>query len=744
MFELLFKYPAAVFSRGTFVLMGSWPRWVLAVLVLLAAGALAYFYSRTKQALRRKLVLWALQSAMLAMLLLLLWQPAVSITALRPQQNIVAVIVDDSRSMSLREGGRSRIESARDLMNSGLLSKLSNRFQVRLYRMGSSVERTKDTAGLNAQESSTQIGRALQQLSAEAGTLPIGAAVLLTDGADTSGGLDNETFQALARRHLPVSTVGFGETTLDHDLELDSIQLPARTLADSRLEVQVKLRQRNLGGQRTKLVVSSGGKNLAVRDIVLRDTPEQLENVEFHGGPAGVRTVEVRVDPVDGELNRDNNRRSQIVSVETGKRRVLYVEGEPRWDYKFIRRAVDDDAAIAVVSMLRTTQNKIYRQGIADPSELANGFPNKAEDLFAYDALMLGSVEASFFNSNQQALIESFVDRRGGGLLFLGGRASLADGGYNIDPFSGLLPVTLPNRRNTFQRNFVAAELTDAGRNSLLCRIEDTREKSNNHWEILPYLANYQDPGTPKPAATVLARSVSGSTRVPLLVTENYGRGRTGVLATGGTWRWRMQQPVADKSQETFWRQLLRWSVTGTRGPVAATYTGSLQDDGKMQLRAEVRDRAFQLAGDAEVGAHIVKPDGSAETVALHADPSAAGLYLADWTAPVSGSYAAEITATRGQETLGRDVLPFRREDGSAENFRREQNRELLRQLADQTGGRYYTPSQARSLPDEIAYSEAGITAREFKDLWDMPAVLLLLFSLKSTEWMLRRRWGAV
>lgn len=744
MFELLFKYPASVFTRGTLVLAGSWPRWTLAFLVVCAAAGLAYFYFRTKQARQRQIVLWGLQTAMLGLLLLLLWQPAVSITALRSQQNIVAVLVDDSRSMSLRESNESRIERARQVLDSGMLAKLSNRFQVRLYRMGSTVERMKDAGSLHGQEASTQIGRGLQQLAAEAGTLPIGAAILLSDGADTSGGIDNETFQALSRRHLPVSTVGFGETTLDHDVELDSINLPASTLADSRLEVQAKLRQRGFSGTRTKLTVSSGGKTLASREIVLRNAPEQLETLEFHGGASGVRTVEVRLDPVSGETNRDNNRRSQILSVEGGKRRILYVEGEPRWDYKFMRRALDDDPAIAVISMLRTTQNKIYRQGIANPSELANGFPVKAEDLFAYDAIVLGSVEASYFNAGQQSAIESFADRRGGGLLFLGGRASLADGGYNINPFSGLLPVTLPNRRNTFQRTFAAVELTDAGKNSLLCRIDETREKSNKHWEALPYLANYQDPGTPKPAASVLARSVNGNTRTPLLVTENYGRGRTAVFATGGSWRWRMQQPIEDKSEETFWRQLLRWTVTGTHGPVTTSFTGNLQDDGRMQLRAEVRDRAFQLAGDAEVQAHVVKPDGSAETLGLRPDPAAPGLYLADWNAPVSGSYAAEVTATRGQETLGRDVLPFRREDGSAENFHREQNRDLLRQLSEGTGGRYYTAPEARSLPDEIAYSEAGITARELKDLWDMPVVFLLLLLLKSSEWILRRRWGAV
>ncbi|MBV9611170.1 MAG: hypothetical protein JO091_01805, partial [Acidobacteriaceae bacterium] len=412
---------------------------------------------------------------------------------------------------------------------------------------------------------------------------------------------------------------------------------------------------------------------------------------------------------------------------------------------KFLRRAVEDDPALQVVSMLRTTQNKIYRQGIANSSELVEGFPSKPEDLFAFQGIILGSVESSFFTLTQQQLIKDFVDRRGGGLLFLGGRWALGDGGYNVPPFAELLPVNLPARKNTFQRSFVAAELTDAGKNSLICRIEDDAEKSREHWEVLPYLANYQDPGSAKPGAVVLARVNAGGNRVPLLVTENYGRGRTAVFATGGSWRWRMQQPVGDSSQETFWRQLLRWTVSATPSRVVATASVThLEDDGRIQLRAEVRDKTYLPTAEADVEAHVIAPDGSGETIPLRPEPLTQGIYSAEWNAAHAGSYVAEISAKRGGEGLGRDVLTFRREDGVAESFHREQNRELLEKLASETGGNYYKPADAQRLPEEIAYSEAGITSHEMKDLWDMPAVFLALLGLRAAEWLLRRRWGVI
>ena len=103
-----------------------------------------------------------------------------------------------------------------------------------------------------------------------------------------------------------------------------------------------------------------------------------------------------------------------------------------------------------------------------------------------------------------------------------------------------------------------------------------------------------------------------------------------------------------------------------------------------------------------------------------------------------------EVVANRGSEELGRDAMTFRREDGVAENFHTQQNRELLEKLAAETGGRYYKPDEAQKLGQDISYSEAGITVRETRDLWDMPIVFLLLLGVRAAEWVLRRKWGVI
>jgi hypothetical protein len=197
----------------------------------------------------------------------------------------------------------------------------------------------------------------------------------------------------------------------------------------------------------------------------------------FNAGAAGPRNLQYLVEPLAGEENRENNGVTRLLNVESRKPRILYIEGEPKWEFKFIRRASEEDKNLELVTMLRTTQNKIYRQGIANPHELEDGFPAKAEDLFAYQGLIVGGVEAGYFTSAQQELIREFANRRGGGVLFLAGRSGLSDGGYPQSGLAEMLPVRLPDSRSTFHRGTVAFDLTTAGRDNVICRLEESAER---------------------------------------------------------------------------------------------------------------------------------------------------------------------------------------------------------------------------------------------------------------------------
>lgn len=759
MFEFFFKYPITAFTKGKFILLGAWPGWVLALLICVSVAGLVWLVWQRFPEAAPRLRNWrvwlvcALEAALVALVLLLLWEPAVTVAELKSQQNIIAVLVDDSRSMGIVEDGRSREAQAIQALQGGVLAAIGRRFQTRLYRFDSRLTRIADPTQLQPVGPATHIGASLRQLAEETSDLPVGAVVLLSDGSDNGDGVDADTLAALRNRHIPVHTVGFGSEQSAHDVELDAATVAARALADSRVAAVVRFHQRGYAGRQSRLLVREGEHVLGSRNVSFApDGAPQSETLLFNVGAAGVKALQFTLDVQPGEQNLANNALTRLVNVDAAQRSVLYVEGEPRWEYKFIRRAADDDRIVRLVSMLRTSENKLYRQNVQDPKELAEGFPTRAPDLFAYQGLVIGSVEATYFTPAQRELIRQFVDRRGGGLLLLGGRYALADGGWGASGLADLLPTVLPAARDTFHVDPANVQLTAAGAESTITRLMDDPAANAERWKKLPYLMDYQDPGNPKPGAAVLASLEAAGRRLPLLVTEQYGRGRSAVLATSGTWRWQMSLPLGDPSFEVFWQQLLRWLVTDSRGRVvAAVDAPELQDDGHTVLTAEVRDENYQPVADAVVEAHVLGPEGLSARVSLTPVAGEPGRFRAEWNADRSGDYLTEVTAQRAAvgaaregAPLGRDVLSFRRVDGAAENFHTQQDRELLTRIATLTGGRYWYPAELSTLADEISYSPAGITTHGTRELWNMPALLLLILTLTAGEWLLRRAWGIV
>ena len=761
MLQFLFKYPSPVFTKGQFVLLSTWPAWLLPVLIVAAAGGLALLIRlklpQAEPKLRRwrAWTIWGTQSALVSLILLLLWQPAMLVSELNSQQNIIAVVIDDSRSMSIADSsGKTRESAAIAALEGGLLIGLKKRFQTRVYRLGSNLARVDEPGQIAPTEAATHIGNGLKQLVTETADLPVGAIVLLSDGGENTAGMGGsgigiDAVQALRNRRLPVHTIGLGQEAHAHDVEIEDVGIAASATANARVATTVSLTQHGYAGQKATLTVRDGDKTLAAREVTLaRDGRIQTEPLFFPVGAAGAKSLTFGVEPLPSEENLNNNSVTRPILVSDAKRRILYVEGEPRWEYKFIRRAEEDDPTVQIVSMLRTSENKIYRQGLSDPGELAAGFPVRPEDLFSYSGIIIGSVDADYFSPLQQELLREYVDRRGGGILFLGGRSSLSDGGWSASSLNDLLPTFLPAGNHNFHRNPATVELTADGADSPITRLLDDPGKNSERWKKLTYLADYQDAGAPKPGAVVLADLNVGHRKLPLLITQSYGHGRTAILATGGTWRWQMSEALGDPSHDLFWQQLLRWLVAESAGPVVASMPSRLlMDDGHVQLMADVHDRQFQPSPDAHVTAHIVGPEGVSALVDMTPSADTPGQYQAEWSAEKHGPYLAEITAESAgnqPQTLGSDVVTFQREDGVAESFHTEQNRRLLDQLAAETGGRYWKSTELSNLPRDISYSEAGISVRSTKELWDMPMVFLILLGLPIAEWLLRRKWGVI
>jgi uncharacterized membrane protein len=576
--------------------------------------------------------------------------------------------------------------------------------------------------------------------------------VLVSDGADNSADFDSAKIAEISSFGVPVHTVGVGAETMPNDLEIEDVQLPSIGLPGSTVSAQISIR--HSGASLAQLKVYDGDAIIAAEPIQLPgSTGVTTRWVDIEVGAAGVRDLRFALDPLPGETNVINNSRLRPMEVPEQRRHILYIEGEPRWEYKFIRRAIDDNPAVRVASLLKTTPNKFYRQGIESPDELVDGFPTEELELFKYDAVMIGSFEAAALSPEQHDLIREFVSRRGGSLLMLGGRRGLTDGGWGPTSVAEVLPVRLPELDGpSFVRAPAKAVLAPAGRTSAMTRLEADDEANVASWAALPDLADFQTLGERKPGAeTLLEAEFDGGTE-PLLVHQRYGLGNAYVLATGGTWRWQMQLPHEDQRHETFWRQFLQAAATTAPQPVTLTSERVFYgDESTVVLRAEVRDKSYRPASNAAVTLEV--SDGTGPPTALEMTPVAGerGLYEAAYETARSGVFRFEAVAktvddgaTEGAvaEELGRARFAVRREDGVVEHYRVQQNRALLERLAAATGGNYFAVGDVSRLPEAVSFSEAGSVERQVLDLWNIPLAFLLLLLLKSAEWLVRLYWG--
>jgi uncharacterized membrane protein len=744
MFELLFTHPLWAYRTGVFAFASAWPLWLLAVSILVAVVVIAATLWQRRQLGWKLLVpVGILQSLLAAAVLTLLWRPVLNVERVRDRENVLAVAIDGSASMAYGEADRSRLQEVAAALQNGTLAKLEDTFEVRLFSFAQTTTPLDSLDAVPAPGPQTRIGDSLVQVLQSAGSIPLAGVVLFSDGAENGGSLSEERLTEIASYGVPIHTVGVGPEQVTGDLELERLDVPTSAPVGSTVTAQVGIRHE--GATATRLRVYDREALVAARDIQLsRDTTATSLTIDLPAGEAGTHELRFVLDQLEGERNVINNSRTRVVDVPATRRSVLYVEGEPRWEYKFVRRAAERDRALRVASVVRTTPNKYYRQGVDSAAELVEGFPVSAAELFAYDAVVIGSYEAAALRPEQHRLLKEFVDQRGGSVLMLAGRHGLAAGGWQNAALAQTLPAQLAARQVTaLVQRPIRAQPTLYGMQSPILRFDPDAKRNADRWKNMPQLADYQTLGRLKPGAIVLMEGAADRSRTPLLVWQHYGRGATFVLATASTLRWQMHLPPEDESPDVFWRQLLH-AISATAPPRASIQPERLayDDERNVRLVAELRNERFEPINDASVELRIAPQAEPAFVQSMQPSGQGDGRYVAGIDAATAGLYRIEMTAQAGGREVGNAITHVLRNDGVAEHFATHQHRPVLERLAAMTGGRYWPLDDLDGLAAAIPYSKAGVVERQTLDLWNLPIVFLLLLLLKLSEWLLRLRWG--
>ncbi|HMN46155.1 MAG TPA: hypothetical protein PKE27_16370 [Povalibacter sp.] len=749
MFELLFTHPLWAWRTGTFAFASGWPRWVLWVCV--AAGAVLIVLSllrRRSIGAGKLAIIGTLQALFVALSLALLWRPVLHVERVRDRENVLAVAIDASASMAIADdpgadAPQSRLQHAVAALQSNALAALQKSFEVRLFAFSSRTESLPSLESMPAPGTQTRIGDSLVQLLQTASSVPLAGVVLLSDGAENGQTLSEERLAEIAAFGVPVHTVGVGAESIPHDLELDQVRVAQVAPSGSTVTASVRIRHDAPGS--TRLRVYDHDRLLAAKALELPATATvSSHRIEFPVGAPGTHDLRFTLDALDGERDVLNNTRSQVLSVPVERRRILYVEGEPRWEYKFLRRAVEPERSLQLTSAVRTTPNKYFRQGVRSGDELQNGFPADPAELFAYDAVIIGSFDAANLSVQQHQLLRQFVDRRGGSVLLLAGSRGLSAGGWERTALSQTLPLHLPDRQaQSFVQRTASVRPTPYAADSAITRFDAEPARNAEQWQSLPKLADYQSLGRLKPGAIVLLEATAEQGTAPLLVWQRFGQGATYVLGTASTLRWQMRLAPDDQRHELFWRQLAHAIADGATPRVTLASEKTVYDDERqIRMEAELRNARFEPIDAAQVELLVAPERDEPFRVPMQPSDAGPGRYVASFDAPATGLYRVDMSARAPDGDLQFATAYVRRNEGLLEHFGLRQDKAVLARIAAMTGGRYWKLDELDQLAAAIPYSRAGIVERQTLDLWNLPVVFLALLALLAVEWLLRLKWG--
>lgn len=736
----------------------------LAVIVIIVAVWASYLKTTRPLSPAWKTFFVVLRSSVLVLLLFCLLRPVITTLQISPQETYLGVLVDDSQSMSIADeaGGESRQSAVQErVLDSEVLAELDEAFQLRNFRFDGSTERISDVGDLALEGTASAVDQALSHVDDQLGGLPLGGLVLISDGADNSNADPLQRARELGERNIPVFVVGAGRDEIPQDIGIVDVSAAETVLEGSVFNVQVALTHRGYEGEQVNLSIMDGDVEVASDNVIL-GAQGVTRRYELEVSPERPELIvyDLNVELMPDEIIAQNNRYSFLVdNTERPPLDILYIEGHPRNEYKFIRRALQGDDSLRLATYLQTGPEKFYRQGINSPTELSDGFPDNKADLYQYEAIILGDIEESFFTSEQLQLMEDFVAERGGGLLMSG----MVDEDFIDTPIADILPVTLVaenflpshlrggiRRGNHPTGELYYPRLTRNGEFSPLLRLAGEDGDNRELWSQLPELQGVYVSGRIKPGAQVLLEHPLlqyQNQPLPVIATQRFGSGRSISLTTASTWRWQMMMPYEDQSHEILWRQLLRWLAVSAPERITINFDREFYNVGdEVNITATVLNDQYEPDNNATLWMQLTDPQDQVSDTPMEWDISEDGVYRSSFIAGQEGVFTllVDVASAAGEASLDSSekraafvVTPSLREYTDA-----ARDAGLLQRIAEVSGGSYFNLQDVGNLVSSIQFTPNAYSREEQIDLWDRPWLLALLIALLCLDWAARRLKG--
>jgi von Willebrand factor type A domain len=766
-----------------------WSQGVLLLIVVACAALIIWLYRREGRApLPYKMGLAALRIALVLMALFMLSEAVLSVA--RTGLPYFVIMVDDSASQSVvdqyadpksregfdalaKESGQpeaSRLAIAQGWLErdkAAVLRALQEQHKVKLYLVSTSarplveVDKPDDIASAldrlkKVEPTGTQsrLGAGVRQVLTELRGVAPTAIILLTDGQTTDGEGLAKAAEFAARKGVPLYTIGLGDPEPARDLELADLQVDDVVFVDDLVRFQAKLLSRGFAGQeitiRLAQRISGSADPDATRELEsIRVTappdghPQRIE-ISHRPKETGDITYILEIEPRERELQKENNRIERTILVSKEKLKVLFVEGEPRYEYRYLKNFLERQTETIELNVVLQSSDPEYAE--QDRSALPT-FPSSKDDLYRYDVVLFGDVDPTLLSTAQMNNLSEFVTDKGGGILFISGEA-FDPLGYKRTPLETLLPIDLADARNpTTVGNSIDAfrpSLTEEGRRNPIFRFGDDEVTSSQIWRDLPELFWFLEAPRKKPAAFVLAEhpNLQGTDgRLPIFVYQFVGSGKSMFNAVDDTWRWRLR--VGDRYFGRFWIQTIRFlarsKLLGQKQAEITTDRRRYQRGQPVQIQVR-----FPNAGIAptqgELFVQVERKGQGPRRLALKTVAGARNVFEGALPQTQEGEYEIRLLPPPVLES-GIPTTTFRVEPPASEFEHVPMNEPELVRAATRSGGKFYTPiTTATILADLPKPQKVPLDTDPPIPIWNTWPALALFLLLITAEWVLRKR----
>ncbi len=770
--------------------------WNLALFALIV-WLIHFIYRREGRSRPVRVVLGIMRGTLLLLILALLNNPVVTRQQSRTEPSVLAVMIDKSISMRVRDAGSAdkpltRLQAAERLLagdDAALLQNLSRHHTVRLYdfdrdaRPLAVVDEEKspspqaddagaagirmaerELAALKPDGSSTRVLGALQTVLSDLQGQRLAGVVVLTDGRETPVPASPEALAAVKAYGVKVYPIAIGSDEAPKNIVVQSVDVQDAAFEGDIVNLKAVVRGDGFAtGHPVKLVLTNKATGQPLRQadgspveqtVELADDRPQTVELQFkpdHVGPLDI-VVQAVVQP--GEIDEQDNTRIAQTQVLDAKVNLLYVDGYPRWDYRFLKNEMLREKTVNI-SCLLTSADPTFAQEGDPPSGDFPGpitrFPETMEEMLKYDVILLGDVDPRQFTDAQLQLIADFVSRKGGGFGMVAG-PRWSPQAYRNTPIEAVLPVSITHAQSTdplaeITHGFRPVLTSDGQSSSIFRFFADRKVNARYIATALPSVFWYDRGIAAKPGVgEVYAEHPTDlgpdGRKAPILVLGRFGAGRTLFSAIDDSWRWRFY--TGESIFDTYWIQQIRYLARSKKlGQRGVTFT-SLRPDYELgeqvQLMARVLDPQLQQQLPETLRVEVINEQGQlVRQESLMRQPGQLEQYSGSFTADRVGRYTAKLAGVDGFAEL-----PFSVSIPRLELQQPRVDRVLLSRLAGETLGRTIDLSAAPAELEAIPSAARVIPLRSSEPLWNAPLVMALFVLLITSEWIVRKMYGMV